>query len=124
MDGNQDKLFELIQKANKQQTLELKDECRDIIKEINDKLDATNKEVDLLKLRCLKIERNSRRNNIIVFGMKASNEKLLPPEVITKLNELLKIQLRKHDIGNIFKLGKTDAPTPFIHNKTYDFRES
>lgn len=67
IDGNQDKLFELIQKANKQQTLELKDEFRDIIKETNDKLDATNKEVVLLKLRCVKIERSFRRNNIVVF---------------------------------------------------------
>jgi len=121
LEGSNKILFDLIVSANKQQTEALKkstEEQTTIIKQqiqvcvtdINNKLNATNQNIENLKSKYLFLERKSRRNNIIIFGLNNVERQNLLQNTLSDLNRLLKINLLPNDINNIQVIGKTQKP--------------
>ncbi|CAG9824520.1 unnamed protein product [Phaedon cochleariae] len=115
----QAKLYELILKANKEQTQEIKTEIQENIKSLNRKLEKSIEEVEYWKRRSINLERKIRRNNVIVFGLKNEDEASIVNITIQRLNELLETDIRETDINNIYTIGKTENSPVVIEFISY-----
>lgn len=99
---------------------EIKNEIRIENKKICEIIQALNKKViDLenncskLESKCIHLERQVRKNNIVIFGL---NINLKPEEtlldfMLAKIEELLEVKLVEFDIDNIYQM-KTGKETP------------
>lgn len=119
-EGNNNK--EDIKSEIKRETRKLSEEINAKIKEENRKLteliEQQNQKIILLQSkcdqfqnRCLNLERQIRKNNIIIFGLTIENDISLLEFVINKLNTLLGIELKESDISNLFII-KTNKGEP------------
>lgn len=109
---NSDELFSKILKALKEQTEELKDDIQQIKSQISKEASITREKINeieinqnKLKDNILHLERTTRKNNIIIFGLEIEEQDLVS-SVINKLNELLEVNLCENDINDIYKLNK------------------
>lgn len=85
------------------QIKEENNKLRDIIEQQNQKITFLQNNCDHLINRCLNLERTTRKNNIIIFGLSIDNHDISLLEfALNKLNSLLEIDLRESDINNIF----------------------
>ncbi|KAG5900240.1 hypothetical protein JTB14_018223 [Gonioctena quinquepunctata] len=82
-------LFMLLIEANKKQTEEIKNEFQQVIRETK----TLNKEVETLKKRCIYLERKTRKNNIVIFGIRSNSLE----SILNQLNALLEINLQESD---------------------------
>lgn len=123
--SNQDfsnkELFKQLKDFIKEEVRENREEIKkEIIKEnkkILSKLEENSKRIDeledkyrALELRCIQLERNHRKNNVVIYGLEAPEKNVLN-FVIDKLNVLLGIQLHISQVNNIFHL-KGQKPYP------------
>lgn len=99
-----EKIEQLLQTANKRQTEELRQNLKDVIEDVTQKLKKTDEKLLKLETRSIFFERKIRKNNIVVFGIEVQ-ENLLD-NTLTKINELLGTNLVEADINNIYTLGK------------------
>lgn len=100
---DQQALYRLLVNANKQQTLELKKEIQQVL-HTNEIL---HKEVDALRTRCLTLERASRKNNIIIFGLKNTDlSKDLLTHILEQVNLIFEGNFTLGDINNYYPIGK------------------
>lgn len=111
---NNKELYALLLKANREQTVDIKNEIRVNISELTKQLEVTNKRVELLEKKCLTFERQSRKNNIILFGLESQNTDNLVEYTINKLNQLFGVNILIGDINNIYKIGKKSNPPVVI----------
>lgn len=110
MNGNVDgKIIDEIKKGNDELKLFIDAvEVRIMLKidEINRKVVNLEKENQELKDRIEKLERENKKNNIIVFGTERRQQNLNNKEFIEHLNSLLGTTLNENDVNNIYPLGK------------------
>lgn len=69
LSAEQPQLYKLLLEVNKQHSKEIKAEIQQIVSATED----SNKEVVILQRKCLHLERFSRKNHIIIFGVKNFN---------------------------------------------------
>ncbi|CAG9817343.1 unnamed protein product [Phaedon cochleariae] len=119
LSNEQAQIYELLLRANKEQTQEIKSEIQDTIKTLTNKLDEANTEIKYLKDRCVNLERKARRNNIILFGIKVEDNSELVPTVLQTLNEILEIEIKVSDINNIYKIGRTENAPVIVEFISY-----
>lgn len=108
-----DEIYQLIIKANAQQTGEIKkgiqeevDKCVHYFKEENEKL---REEINHLKNRYQTLERKVRKNNLIIFGLK-SDQKNFIKDTLAKINSVLGADIVEGDLNNIYSIGKSTSP--------------
>ncbi|KAG5888826.1 hypothetical protein JTB14_000099 [Gonioctena quinquepunctata] len=90
-------MIDIIKQLLKEQTGELKNEMKESLKEVKAQLEENKK----LESRSLYFERKTRKNNIVVSGFNLENENL-PNETITRLNNLLDLNITINDIDKTF----------------------
>ncbi|CAH1104237.1 unnamed protein product [Psylliodes chrysocephalus] len=71
------------------------------------------KELEDEKFKNLQIQKQIRKNDIIVFNLEYKEGDLLS-YTVDKLNNLLQINLDKKYINNVFTIGKTEENKPII----------
>lgn len=96
-----------------------KQELQTAIKQLSATIDNLHKTVtDLrgqncnLERRLEGLERQSRKNNIIVFGLENTNHRNteLANWIISKLESLLEVTVSLQEINNVYYIGKHDSP--------------
>lgn len=112
MDTNKElstnELYELLVKVSENQTRDLKEQIKLSIETQNKTIKIANEKLEKLANRCLYLERKSRKNNIIIFGLEIKEHLL--KETITTLNSLLNLNYSESDINNIYKIGQGSNP--------------
>lgn len=117
-----DDLYVKLLDALKQESASIK---TDITKEIKlennrilEKLEQQNNKIvhleekyNNLELRCLNLERQYRKNNVVIFGLQVNPGESLLQFVLSKFRELLEINIVESDINNIYKI-KSEKGTP------------
>lgn len=111
-------LYNLLITANKKQTEDIKEEIRNNVKEITDKIKRTDEELVNLKDKCRTLDRKSRRNNLVVFGLKVNRDSLMK-ETLRVLNNHMQLSLCDSDIDNIYTIGKSTTPPVIIEFVSY-----
>lgn len=76
------------------------------IEELKHKVDQLEEENAALRERNEFLERNSRRNNIVVFGLGGQSVDLTVDYIRDRLCELVGIEIQRVDINNFYRLGK------------------
>lgn len=99
-----------IQKGNNElklalQALEVKLTLK--IEEINHRLIQAEKENEDLKKRVEILERNQKKNNIVIFGFEREERYITVDCMIKFMKNFLKIELAESDFNNIYPLGQT-----------------
>lgn len=77
------------------------------IEEINRRLINVEKENSELKKRIEALERNQKKNGIIIFGWERQEQFITTKHLIELLESHLKIHLTESDFNNIYPLGKS-----------------
>lgn len=76
------------------------------------------RENENLKNKIKYLEKANKKNNIIIFGLEVTNERLPLPQlasfVCEKLKEFLHIQIGISDINNVYLIGKNQTKRPVI----------
>lgn len=81
------------------------------IEELKNRVKHLENENALLKDNVEKLERNQRKNNLVIFGLKPVANKTLQNFVIEELDKLLDVTLHTDNINNLFSLGSSeDSP--------------
>lgn len=117
-DGPSQELYDLIIQANKEQTAELRKDIKSCEENLTSQLKKNISKVKKLENRCLYLERKVRKNNIVIFGTDFENDNLVQL-TISKLNELLGLQLTTDDINNIYKIGQSPKPPVVVEFISY-----
>lgn len=73
----------------------------------NEKFRKLEKENTELKQQMERLDRYSRRNNIIVFGLCKSDQKSYITNICSLINSKLGLEIKVSDISNIYPLGKS-----------------
>ncbi|CAG9822064.1 unnamed protein product [Phaedon cochleariae] len=78
------------------------------IEEINHRLHQAEKENEELKSKVEILERNQRKNNIIIFGFEREERFISVESIIDLIQKLLNVRLVESDLNNIYSLGQTN----------------
>lgn len=111
-------LYNLLIKANTHQTEDIKAEIQHNITTVSNTLQRVNLETENLKKKNLYLERKSRKNNVIIFGLHSNDENLLE-NTIKVLNELLEVNIKEEHINNIYRIGQNNSPAVIIEFISY-----
>lgn len=122
--GDLDKLYEqistLIEQVNSKQTIDLKDFINKELRDIKVTIENEKKRINELELKqedlrskYLHLDKASRKNNIIIFGLKNEN-KNLADFTVKKLNEVLDTNISINNIKDIYTIGKQKHNKPII----------
>lgn len=105
------KLLDAIQSEAKKTkidiTLEIQKENEKILQKLNEqnkKIANLEKKCTELQLKNLNFERQSRKNNLIIFGLEIDQKTNLLDSVLKKLKDLLDVDIFDNDINNIYQL--------------------
>lgn len=79
------------------------------IEELKQKVSSLEIENKILKNKTEILDRNSRKNNIIIFGLKDS-EGNTANKISKKIGELLGVDVKETDINNFYRLDKSAKP--------------
>lgn len=81
------------------------------LKLLKNRIDQLEKENSDLKEKLEYVDRENRKNNIIIFGLNKSVKETTPQLICEELHRVLNVELKESDIDNCYKLGKTeDSP--------------
>lgn len=83
-----------------------------LLEEQKNKITKLQNENSELRAKIEILERNQKKNNIVVFGLKLKQKERLLESTHQKLNSLLGIQLSLSDISNAYFLGNPEAKCP------------
>lgn len=114
-----DNLFKNITTVLAEKTADLKNELKTQISEIKNEfnsiiyqdqekiatLESRNKE---LQEAIIQLQRRTRKNNIVVFGIKEDQQNIVE-QVTTTLNNTLEIEILISDISDAYKIGKNNT---------------
>lgn len=74
------------------------------LSEQDNKIDLLTKKCKDLEAHCKSLEKRSRKNNILVFGLQIPDGGNLLNNTVIELNNLLEVQIKDSDINNIYLL--------------------
>lgn len=100
-------LYELLIKAQEEQSEKLTKEIKRNREEYSKTVKKTEKDLQTLFDKYTYLERKRRKNNLVVFGLQIKEENILK-ETLTSLNSLLEINIRESDVNNIYSIGKQE----------------
>lgn len=120
------KLYNVFLLANNKQTLEITTKIESTIASLTNKIEITNEQVEILKKKCNYLERKTRKNNVVIFGVKNQPKQLtdLLQNTIQLINDSLGTNIIEDHINNIYTIGKSQNPPivlefiSFIKKKT------
>lgn len=111
------KLLGAIKCENEKSTLDIKKHIREentklmsLLSEHKEKISELESKCEKLEKRILDIERRSRKNNIIIFGIAIDNQKKIASAVLDRLNQLLEIDISERELNDIFPLKNNNNP--------------
>lgn len=85
------------------------------IKALNNKVTVLEIENKSLKSRVESLEKNRRKNNIVLFGLKTDENRNASEFVAQKLGDLLQISVTKNEINNVYRVpSKNSDINPII----------
>lgn len=101
-------LYNLITKSQEINTKKITEEINNNRLEYCAKLEQNQQNIKQLRDEVLHLERQRRKNNIIVFGLPLGNRTAdeIEEETVSILNNLLRLTIEKRDINNLYELGK------------------
>ncbi|KAG5891844.1 hypothetical protein JTB14_030149 [Gonioctena quinquepunctata] len=113
-----DKLLEAIQITREKSKGEIMKNIFEENKKLIELFEKQNEKIKVLEAKfsqldksSINLERHSRKNNIIIFGLGKLSHSNLVKEVIQKLNSILGINLNEQDLNNKFPLNPVaEAP--------------
>ncbi|KAK9721825.1 hypothetical protein QE152_g19962 [Popillia japonica] len=79
------------------------------IKTINTNITGLQQKYDALVKRTINLERKTRKNNIVVFGIQHENEENLMHNVLHSINNLLETNIAERDLNNVYRIGKRNT---------------
>lgn len=111
--------LEISNKLIYDEIIKIKGELKSIIEEtevrlvskldqFSNRLDKLEKENHEIKSRIEFLERNQKRNNVVIFGLKKEINQISPENICSKLNQVLDTNLAASDINNAYALGNHD----------------
>lgn len=111
------KLYNLLTEVIKAQSEGIKKQFQETVTSRDENV---NKELEILKKRCIFLERKFKKNNIIIYGLPKINEthKLLK-HTLKVLNESLGTSISAGDINNIYKVGQSENPPVILEFATF-----
>lgn len=111
------KLLDAIKAEGKSTKEEIVAEIKIENKKLLDRLDEQSNKIkelqnkyNQLESRYLNLERNSRKNHCIIFGLVVPQNVDLIHFVVNKLNELLETNICTADINNLYQINKSTVP--------------
>lgn len=93
------------------------------LKEQKEKISELENKYESLWKRTLDLERRSRKNNVIVFGLELNAQVNITSLVLDKLNNSLEINITERDLSDIFPLNNNSNPPiklEFVSHRTKD----
>lgn len=79
------------------------------VEEINREVYRLKKENRLLHETIEKLDRKSKENNIVIFGLKHPPQNISASFILTELKRLTDVDVNEIDLNNFYSLGKTDS---------------
>lgn len=98
-------LYVLIEKTAKEQTDKITNELNEKFLQVGNNVDSIKHDIGILQRKNLTLERNRRKNNIVVFGLTIAHADLVTT-VISELRQRIGVELEERDINNIYYIGK------------------
>ncbi|CAG9817719.1 unnamed protein product [Phaedon cochleariae] len=87
-------------------------------------LKSSTVDINILDKKYLLLERNARKNKILVFGLNVDTENHLLTHTVQKLNTTLGTKISEADINNIYSLGKKENSPVKIEFTAYLTKKS
>lgn len=110
-------LYNLLSRDRQKQTEELRSEFQHLV---TNKLENQNRELEILKNRCIQLERKIRKNNVLIFGMKnTTDNKNLFNDTQQMLSNILGVNITVNDINNIYKIGDNEKAPVIVEFISY-----
>ncbi|KAG5890429.1 hypothetical protein JTB14_025836 [Gonioctena quinquepunctata] len=100
--------------ANDKQTSEIKTEINAGLKSLTGKLEKANDKIHYLESKVQTPEKKLRRNNVIVFGLEHSDPQNPLGNALSRLKELLNIDLKLRDINHARLMKKEQTNSPIL----------
>src|SRR3978361_476894 len=111
-----EKLKELLLEANQKQSEDLLD---GISLRVTKQLEETSEDIKELKDRCLFLERKTRKNNVVIFGLDNVSNTDLAGATLLKLNGILGLNFSISDVSNVYKIGRSEKPPVIVEFVSY-----
>lgn len=111
------KLFQHLNELNNKQTAEITkqiSEVKEIVQREIQKTKDIEKKYNDLKIKYEKLEKSSRKNNLIIFGVNIPEAETLLEYTLHILNERLGLVLSENDVNDIYTIGKKTDNKPII----------
>lgn len=106
----ENKIIKTIIEVSEQQTQSLKSEIIELKKILNETKHSQS--IDVLKNKCLYLEKQIKKNNIIIFGLDTTTD--LVNNTLNTLKDLLAVDICKNDIDDIYAIGRVNIRRPII----------
>lgn len=103
----------------KQEIIKENEKILDVIGLLKTNIQKIENNQQNLEERCKKLEKNLRKNNILIFGLNKPDSIPLPKYVIDNLSQLLDIDINERDINNLYQLRNVKIPTIKVEFVTY-----
>lgn len=115
-----DKLDEIVQRRNIEQTQQINKYIDDISRKLSNNIEDNKEELmrlkgehQNLKNQCKNLFHRLRRNNIVVYGLKVNQENLVE-STVSELRVLLQTEISVGEINNIRLLGRSGEVRPIL----------
>lgn len=105
-----DKIYsEIVNSGNEIKLLIEASETRILqkIEGLETRIGEIEKENQILRNKLKQIEKSSRRNNIVIFGLNKSQQ-VTPEYICQEISKLLDISLESQDVNNVYPLGRSE----------------
>lgn len=102
-------LYNLLVAHSNEQTKLIRQEIQESVLKATEHTTQIANELQVVRKRCIQLERRLRRNNIVIFGLNLKSDDLLQ-ETLDTLNVHLRTDFISADINNVKKIGKKQNP--------------
>ncbi|CAH0559663.1 unnamed protein product [Brassicogethes aeneus] len=102
-----------VKKTLKSEFTKFKEEINVKIKNYEDKIEQLETDNTTLKRQVLTLERKSRKNNIVIFGLNTVTPTNIIEEVLKLFKETLLVPISEQDLSHIYTIGKS-AEKPIV----------
>ena len=114
-----EKLIEAIKAESRSTKQEIKEEIKsenarilDILEQQNEKIKELETKYNHLEQKYLTLERQTRKNNVVIFGLQVNEQDNLLQLVIQKFEELLQVKLSELDLNNVYQIKNEQTCKP------------
>lgn len=122
---NNEILNEIIKSRNELKNLIEATETRLLLKieEEKQKINKLTQENESLKLKVEHLERESKKKNLIVFGLNKPSEEITPEFIINEIKQLVDVEINQSEISDLYTIGRGQN-RPVKIELTNNFRKS